>query len=87
MQVTSQSGGSATVAFSSVAQHGDHTDSCTAQASLVSQGGQWLVDHLDAVNCAGSNGSGKPRQSHGRGHGGSNGGGVGQGGQQGGGGD
>jgi hypothetical protein len=69
MRVTSQSGGSSTVAFSSVAQHGDHADRCTAQATLVSQGGQWLVDHLDAVNCASSKAPGKAKEPHGRANG------------------
>src|SRR4051812_18896145 len=51
LRVTAQSGDSATVAFSSVAQHTDHVDRCTGQAKLVSQASQWLVDHL-SVDCA-----------------------------------
>jgi hypothetical protein len=51
MSVTSQTGSSATVAFTSVAQHTDRTDRCSGQAALIAQGSQWLVDHID-VNCA-----------------------------------
>jgi serine/threonine-protein kinase len=52
VRVTSQSGNSATVAFSSVAQHTDHVDRCSGQATLATQGARWMVDHLD-VSCAG----------------------------------
>jgi eukaryotic-like serine/threonine-protein kinase len=52
VRVASQSGNTATVEFSSVAQHTDHVDRCTGQATLVSQATRWLVDHLD-VTCAG----------------------------------
>jgi hypothetical protein len=50
VRVTSQSGASATVAFSSVAQHTGYVDRCTGQAALVSQAARWMVDHLD-VSC------------------------------------
>jgi hypothetical protein len=50
VRVTSQSGASATVAFSSVAQHAGYVDRCTGQAALVSQAARWMVDHLD-VSC------------------------------------
>jgi hypothetical protein len=50
MSVSSQSGGRATVVFSSIAQHTDHLDRCTGQASILQQGSTWLVDHID-VNC------------------------------------
>ena len=50
LRVTSQSGNSATVAFSSVAQHTNRTDRCTGQANIVRQGSAWLVDHI-GVNC------------------------------------
>ena len=46
MRVTSQTGTTATVEFSSVAKHPDRTDHCTGQASLVKQGSSWLVDHI-----------------------------------------
>jgi hypothetical protein len=52
VRVDSQSGNTATVGFSSVAQHTDHVDRCTGRATLVSQATRWLVDHLD-VSCAG----------------------------------
>jgi hypothetical protein len=66
MRVTSQSGNAATVAFSSVAHHTDRIDRCTGQATLVGQGSQWLVDHID-VSCAtdGAGGQGKkPKKAH-----------------------
>ena len=50
VRVTSQSGASATVAFSSVAQHTGYVDRCTGQAALVSQAARWMVDHLQ-VSC------------------------------------
>jgi serine/threonine protein kinase len=51
LRVTGQNGDSATVAFSSVAQHTDRADRCVGQASVVRQSGGWFVDHLD-VKCA-----------------------------------
>jgi serine/threonine-protein kinase len=51
VRVTGQSGSSATVEFSSVAQHTDYVDRCSGQAAVVSQAGRWLVDHVD-VSCA-----------------------------------
>ena len=50
LRVTSQTGTSATVEFSSVAKHPDRTDHCSGQASLVKQGSNWLLDHID-VRC------------------------------------
>ena len=50
LRVTSQTGTSATVEFSSVAKHPDRTDHCNGQASLVKQGSSWLLDHID-VRC------------------------------------
>jgi serine/threonine-protein kinase len=66
MTVTAQSGGSATVAFSSVAQHTDHVDRCSAQATVVRQGGGWLVDGLDSVVCNGATGPGGPKRPPGK---------------------
>jgi eukaryotic-like serine/threonine-protein kinase len=51
VRVTAESGNTATVAFSSVAQHTDHVDHCTGQAQLLRQASRWLVDHL-SVDCA-----------------------------------
>jgi serine/threonine protein kinase len=55
VRVTGQNASSATVEFSSVAQHTDHVDRCSGQAEVVSQAGRWLVDRLD-VSCAGDRG-------------------------------
>jgi hypothetical protein len=60
LDVTSQSGESATVSFSTVAQHTDRTDHCSGQARLVAQGSRWLVDHID-VNCASGGEATKPK--------------------------
>jgi hypothetical protein len=60
MSVTGQTASSATVAFSSVAQHTDHVDRCSAQATTVRQGGGWLVDRLDSVVCNGAGAPGRP---------------------------
>jgi serine/threonine protein kinase len=54
LSVASQQGTRATVAYSTVARHTDRTDRCTARATLVRQGGTWLVDHLDNVDCKSS---------------------------------
>jgi serine/threonine-protein kinase len=51
LSVAGQTAGSATVAFSSVAQHTDRTDRCTGTASMVRQASGWLVDHI-SVNCS-----------------------------------
>ena len=56
----SQSGDSATVAFTSVAEHTDRTDRCSGEATLIAQGSQWLVDHV-AVSCAPDGGK-KPKK-------------------------
>jgi serine/threonine-protein kinase len=63
VRVASQSGKSATVAFSSVAQHTDHVDRCTGQATLVSQATRWMVDHLD-VSCASDGKKAKKPKKH-----------------------
>jgi hypothetical protein len=60
VRVTGQSGSSATVEFSSVAQHTDYVDRCSGQAAVMSEGGRWLVDHVD-VSCARERG--KPRKA------------------------
>jgi hypothetical protein len=54
IELADQSGDEAKVDFSTVARHTDRTDRCTARASLTRQGGNWLVDHLDQVDCQGS---------------------------------
>jgi eukaryotic-like serine/threonine-protein kinase len=50
LRVTSKGARDATVAFSSVAQHTDRTDTCSGQATLVAQGSSWRIDNID-VSC------------------------------------
>jgi hypothetical protein len=66
MSVTGQTRDSATVAFSSVAQHTDHVDRCSAQATVVRQGGAWLVDRLDSVVCNGGGAPAGPKRPPGK---------------------
>jgi serine/threonine-protein kinase len=61
MSVTSETGGAATVSFSSIAQHTDHVDDCTGQAALARQGSQWLVDHI-GVTCTTTGGGRAPKK-------------------------
>ena len=63
LEVTSQSGDSATVSFQSIAQHTDHTDQCTGQIALVNSGGGWLLDQLQNVAChPAGGGAAKPKK-------------------------
>jgi serine/threonine protein kinase len=61
LSVTSETGATATVAFSSVAHHTDRTDRCTGTATMVRASQQWLVDHI-AVNCATDGSPQKPQK-------------------------
>ena len=51
LEVTEESGNSATVAFRSIARHDSYTDRCTGSAALVRQGGTWMLDQLQGVSC------------------------------------
>ena len=51
LEVIEESGDTATVAFRSIARHDSYTDRCTGRAALVRQGGTWMLDQLQGVNC------------------------------------
>jgi len=51
IEVTSESGSSATVSFSTVATHTSFTDRCTGSMSLVASGGTWLIDQARDITC------------------------------------
>ena len=51
LRASSESGGSASVEFETVATHTDRTEACTGSATLVASGSAWLMDSLDAVSC------------------------------------
>jgi serine/threonine-protein kinase len=51
LEVTEESGDSATVAFRSIARHDSFTDRCQGEIAVVQQGGSWMVDHIDAASC------------------------------------
>jgi serine/threonine-protein kinase len=51
LEVTEESGDSATVAFSSIARHDTFTDRCNGVIAVVRTGSGWMVDHIDQAAC------------------------------------
>jgi hypothetical protein len=51
LEVTEESGNSATVEFRSIARHDTFTDRCQGAIAVVRSGGSWMVDHIDAASC------------------------------------
>jgi hypothetical protein len=66
LRVTSQSGDTATVAFRTDARHTGYTDHCSGTASVVSQSGRWLVDHLDVGSCSHASAGGSAAEPPGK---------------------
>jgi hypothetical protein len=51
LEVTEESGDSATVAFNSIARHDTYTDRCTGSVGLVRQGDTWMLNELQGISC------------------------------------
>jgi hypothetical protein len=51
LEVTEESGKSASVSFRSIARHESFTDRCQGSIAVVQQGGTWMVDHIDSASC------------------------------------
>jgi serine/threonine-protein kinase len=51
LEVTEETGDTATVAFNSVARHTSYTDRCTGSVGLVREGDTWMLDQLQGISC------------------------------------
>jgi hypothetical protein len=51
LEVTEETGDTATVAFNSIARHTSYTDRCTGSVGLVRQGDTWMLNQLQGVSC------------------------------------
>jgi hypothetical protein len=56
LDVTSESGSSATVSFSTVATHSSFVDHCTGSMSLGKAGSGWVIDQAQDISCDRSSG-------------------------------
>jgi tRNA A-37 threonylcarbamoyl transferase component Bud32 len=56
LDVTSETGSSASVSFSTIATHTGFVDHCTGSMSLVASDGGWLIDQAQDISCEPSSG-------------------------------